>query len=147
MLGRTLSFEFGKMAKQANQSVLVRYGETTVLVAITASKEPKEGVDFFPLSVDYEEKMYSIGKIPGGYKKREGRPADSAILVARALDRGLRPLFPKDLRNDVVISAVVLSSDLDNSPEIVAMVGAESALSVSDIPFRWPCSFNRSRND
>lgn len=136
--GREVTFEFNKLAKQSNTSVLVRCGETAVLVAVTASEKPKEGIDFFPLSVDYEEKMYAIGKIPGGYKKREGRPADYAILTGRAIDRGLRPLFPKDLRHEVVISCVVLSVEPDYSPEILCMIGASAALTVSDIPFNGP---------
>ncbi len=119
-------------------SVLVRYGDTCVMVNVTASKEPKEGIDFFPLSVDYEEKLYSVGKIPGSYTKREGKPTDKAILTSRAIDRPLRPLFPKDFRNDVVVVATVLSVEQDNSPEIAAMIGASCALSISDIPFGGP---------
>ena len=138
LAGRKLSVETGKMAGLANGSVLVRYGETCVLVNVTASKEPKEGIDFFPLSVDYEEKLYSVGKIPGSFQKREGKPSDKAILVSRAIDRPLRPLFPKDFRNDVVVVATVLSVDYDNSPEVAAMIGASAALSISDIPFGGP---------
>ena len=138
LAGRTLTLETGKMAGLANGSVLVKYGETTVLVNVTASKEPKEGVDFFPLSVDYEERLYSVGKIPGGYTKREGKPTDKAILTARAIDRPIRPLFPKDFRNDVVVSCLVLSVEQDCSPEVCAMIGTSAALSISDIPFGGP---------
>ena len=119
-------------------SVLVRYGDTCVLVNVTASKEPREGIDFFPLSVDFEEKLYSVGKIPGGFLKREGKPSDKAILTSRAIDRPLRPLFPKDFRNDVVVVATVLCVEQDNSPEVAAMIGAASALAISDIPFNGP---------
>lgn len=136
--GRTLTIEQGKMAKQANGAVLVRYGETVVLVTATASKEPREGVDFFPLTVDYEEKMYAAGKIPGGFIKREGRPSNYATLCARLIDRPIRPLFPKGYRNDVQIVATVLSVEPDNAPELAGMIGASCALSVSDIPFDGP---------
>jgi len=138
LAGRTLTVETGKLAELANANVLVRYGETVVMVNVTASKEPKEGIDFFPLSVDYEEKMYSAGKIPGGFTRREGKAADKAILVSRAIDRPIRPLFPKDFRNDVVVVATVLSVEVDNSPEVCAMIGASAALSISDIPFGGP---------
>ena len=138
LAGRKLVFETGKMAGLANGSVLVRYGDTVVMVNVTASKEPKDGIDFFPLSVDYEEKLYSVGKIPGSFQKREGKPSDKAVLTSRAIDRPLRPLFPKDFRNDVVVVATVLSVDQDNSPEVAAMIGASAALSISDIPFGGP---------
>ena len=138
LAGRKLTIETGKMASLANGSVLVRYGETVVMVNVTASKEPKDGIDFFPLSVDFEEKLYSVGKIPGSYTKREGKPSDKAILTSRAIDRPLRPLFPKDFRNDVVVVATVLSVDQDNSPEVAAMIGASAALSISDIPWGGP---------
>ena len=138
LAGRKISFETGKMAGLANGSVLVRYGDTVVLVNVVASKEPKEGIDFFPLSVDFEEKLYSVGKIPGGYTKREGKPGDKAILTSRAIDRPLRPLFPKDFRNDVCVVATVMSVEQDNSPEVAAMIGASAALSISDIPFGGP---------
>ena len=138
LAGRKLVFETGKMAGLANGSVLVRYGDTVVMVNVTASKQPREGIDFFPLSVDYEEKLYAVGKIPGSFIKREGKPADKAILTARAIDRPLRPLFPKDFRNDVCVVATVLSVEQDNSPEICAMIGASIALSISDIPFGGP---------
>ena len=136
--GRQLIVEQGKMAKQANGAVLVRYGDTVVLVTATASAEPREGVDFFPLTVDYEEKMYAAGKIPGGFIKREGRPSSDAVLCARLIDRPIRPLFPEGFRNDVQIVATVLSVDQDNAPEIIAMLGASCALTVSDIPFLGP---------
>ena len=138
LAGRTLSIETGKIAELANGNVVVRYGETVVMVNVTAAKEPKEGIDFFPLSVDYEEKQYAVGKIPGGFTKREGKPADKAILTSRAIDRPLRPLFPKDFRNDTCVVATVLSVDPDNSPEVCAMIGASAALSISDIPFGGP---------
>ncbi len=138
LAGRTLTIETGKMAGLANGSVLVKYGETTVLVNVTASKEPKEGIDFFPLSVDYEERLYAVGKIPGSFTKREGKPTDKAILTARAIDRPIRPLFPKDFRNDVVVSCLVLSVEQDCSPEVCSMIGTSAALSISDIPFGGP---------
>ena len=138
LAGRTLSIETGKIAELANGNVVVRYGETVVMVNVTAAKEPKEGIYFFPLSVDYEEKLYAVGKIPGGFTKREGKPADKAILTSRAIDRPLRPLFPKDFRNDTCVVATVLSVDPDNSPEVCAMIGASAALSISDIPFGGP---------
>ena len=138
LAGRKLVIETGKICGLANGSVVVKYGDTVVMVNVTASKEPKEGIDFFPLSVDFEEKMYSVGKIPGSYTKREGKPSDKAILVSRAIDRPLRPLFPKDFRNDVVVVATVLCVEQDNSPEVAAMIGASAALSISDIPFGGP---------
>lgn len=138
LAGRDLVIETGKVAELANGNVLVRYGDTVVMVNVTASKEPRDGIDFFPLSVDYEEKLYSVGKIPGGFLKREGKPADKAILTSRAIDRPLRPLFPKDFRNDVCVVATVLSVEQDNSPEVCAMIGASAALSISDIPFGGP---------
>lgn len=138
LAGRTLTLETGKLAGLANGSVLVKYGDTVVLVDVTASKEPRDGIDFFPLSVDYEEKLYAVGKIPGSYTKREGKPSDKAILTSRAIDRPLRPLFPKDFRNDVCVVATVLSVEQDNQPEICAMIGASVALSISDIPFGGP---------
>ena len=138
LAGRKLTIETGKIAGLANGSVMVRYGETVVMVNVTSAKEPKEGIDFFPLSVDYEEKLYSVGKIPGSFTKREGKPADKAILTSRAIDRPLRPLFPKDFRNDTCVVATVLSVELDNSPEVCAMIGAACALAISDIPFGGP---------
>ena len=136
--GRKLIVEHGKMAKQASGAVLVRYGDTAVLVTATMSAEPREGTDFFPLTVDYEEKMYSAGKIPGGFIKREGRPPQSAVLKSRLIDRPLRPLFDKGMRNDVQIVATVLCFDQDNAPEIAGMLGASCALAVSDIPWAGP---------
>ena len=138
LAGRKLTIETGKIAGLANGSVMVRYGDTVVMVNVTAAKEPKEGIDFFPLSVDYEEKLYAVGKIPGSFTKREGKPTDKAILVSRAIDRPLRPLFPKDFRNDVVVVATVLSVEQDNSPEVCATIGAAAALAISDIPFGGP---------
>ncbi len=138
LAGRKLTIETGKIAELANGNVVVRYGDTVVMVNVTASKEPREGIDFFPLSVDYEEKLYAVGKIPGSFQKREGKPADKAILTARAIDRPLRPLFPKDFRNDVCVVATVLSVEQDNSPEVCAMIGASAALAISDIPFGGP---------
>jgi polyribonucleotide nucleotidyltransferase len=135
---RTLTLEFGELAKQANGSVLVRYGDTVVLVTATMAKQPRPDIDFFPLIVDYEEKMYSVGKIPGGWGRREGRPGEEAILAARMIDRPLRPLFPEGFRNDVQVVAAVLSVDQNNSPSIAAMIGASAALTVSDIPFEGP---------
>lgn len=138
LAGRKLVIETGKFSALANGSVTVRYGETVVMANVTASKQPREGIDFFPLSVDFEERMYSVGKIPGGYLKREGRPSEKAILASRLIDRPIRPLFPKDLRNDVVVAVTVLSVDPDNSPEIAGMIAASAALSISDIPFDGP---------
>lgn len=136
--GRVMSLETGRMARQANGAVVVRYGDTVVLVTATASKGPRLGIDFFPLTVDYEERMYSVGKIPGGYIKREGRPSEKAILAARLTDRPIRPLFPNGFRNDVHVVASVLSVDHDYSPEVCGMIGASAALSLSDIPFEGP---------
>jgi len=138
LAGRTLTLETGKIAGLANGSVVVKYGDTVVMVNVSASKKPRDGIDFFPLSVDYEEKLYSVGKIPGGFQKREGRPSEKAILTSRAIDRPLRPLFPKDFRNDVCVVATVLSVEQDNSPEVCAMIGASAALAISDIPFGGP---------
>lgn len=136
--GRTLTMEIGKIAKQANSAVLVRYGDTAVVVAATGTKTPREGVDFFPLTVDFEEKMYAVGKIPGGFIKREGRPAETAILTSRLIDRPIRPMFPEGYHNDVQIVATAVSVDPDNAPDIPAMIGASCALSISDIPFEGP---------
>ena len=136
--GRKVTVETGKLAGLANASALVRFGDTVVLTTVTASKKPREGVDFFPLSVDFEEKLYSVGKIPGSFMKREGKPSEKAILSSRAIDRPLRPLFPKDLRNDVSIVSTVMSVEQDNSPEVAAMLGAAFALEISDIPFGGP---------
>ena len=136
--GREMRVTIGKVAEQANGAALVEYGDTVVLVTATASKKPREGIDFFPLSVDYEEKMYAVGKIPGGFIKREGRPSEKAILTARLIDRPLRPLFPEGYRNDVQVVATALAVDQDNQPDIVAMVGSSIALTISDIPFDGP---------
>ncbi|MBQ1222827.1 MAG: polyribonucleotide nucleotidyltransferase [Oscillospiraceae bacterium] len=136
--GRTMKIEVGKMAGLSNGSCLVRYGDTVVLVNATASAKPRDGIDFFPLSVDYEEKLYSVGHIPGSWGRREGRPGEKAILTSRVIDRPIRPLFPKDMRNDVCISCTVMSVEQDNSPEICAMIGTSVALSISDIPWNGP---------
>ena len=136
--GRPLVVETGKMAQLSNGSCVVRYGDTVVMTNVTASDKPREGVDFFPLSVDYEEKLYSVGKIPGGFTKREGKPSDKAILTSRVIDRPIRPLFPKDLRNDVSIVSTVLSVEQDNLPEFCAMMGTAIAIAISDIPFNGP---------
>ena len=136
--GRPLSMEVGKMAELCNAAVLVRYGETTVLVTCTASARPKDGIDYFPLSVDFNEKLYAVGRIPGSFMRREGKPSLPAVLASRLIDRPMRPLFPTDLRNDVVIACEVLSVDRDCSPEITAMIGASAAVSISDVPFNGP---------
>ena len=136
--GRKLVVETGKFAGLANGSCLVRYGDTTILATATASAQPRDGIDFFPLAVDYEEKLYSVGKIPGSWNRREGRPGEKAILNSRMIDRPIRPLFPKDLRNDVVVSVTLLSVDQDCVPVIAGMLGASVALSISDIPFNGP---------
>ena len=138
LAGRKLEVEVGRIAQMANGSALVKYGKTVVLSTATASKEPKEGIDFFPLSVDFEERLYSVGKIPGGFIKREGKPSEKAILTSRVIDRPIRPLFPKDLRNDVAVVNTVMAVEQDNSPEIAAMIGTSVALSISDIPFNGP---------
>ena len=138
LAGRPLVIETGKVAGLANGSCLVRYGDTVVLCCATASEKPRDGIDFLPLSVDFEERMYAAGKIPGGYLKREGKPSEKAILTARVIDRPIRPLFPKDLRNDVALTLTVMSVDPDCSPEITAMIGASCALSISDIPWNGP---------
>lgn len=138
LAGRPLVIEYGQVAKQANAAVLVRYGETVVLVTATMAKQPREGIDFFPLLVDYEERLYAVGKIPGGFIKREGRPPESAVLAARMIDRPIRPLFPEGFRNDVQVVATVLSVEPDNEPSIAAMIGASAALHISEIPFAEP---------
>ncbi|WP_448903863.1 polyribonucleotide nucleotidyltransferase [Eubacterium sp.] len=140
LAGRKLTLETGKMAGLANASILARYGETEVLCNVTASAKPREGVDFFPLSVDYEEKMYSVGRIPGSFQRREGRASEKAILTSRCIDRPIRPLFPKDLRNDCSVVATVMSVDPDCSPEITAMIGVSAAIAISDIPWDGPVS-------
>ena len=136
--GRLLQLEIGKVCEQANGQVMVKYGDTVVNVTVCASKEPKPDIDFFPLSVDYEERMYAAGKIPGGFIKREGRPSEHAILTSRLIDRPIRPLFPKGYYNDVVVVATVMSVDLDCSPEICGMIGSSVALAISDIPWDGP---------
>ena len=138
LAGRKLVFETGKLAELANAAVLTKYGDTTVLVTVTASARPRDGVDFFPLSVDFEEKLYAVGRIPGSYMRRESRPSLPAVLASRMIDRPMRPLFPYDLRNDVVISCTVLSVDRDCSPEITALMGAGAAVAISDVPFNGP---------
>jgi len=136
--GRKLIVETGKMAQLANGSALIRYGDTAILATATASDKPRDGIDYMPLAVDYEERLYAVGKIPGSFMKREGKPSEKAVLTSRVIDRPIRPLFPKDLRNDIVLSLLVLSVDQDNSPEITAMIGASIALSISDIPWNGP---------
>ena len=138
LAGKKISFETGKWCALSNGSVVVRYGETTVMVNVTASQKPREGIDFFPLSVDFEEKLYAVGRIPGSFLKREGRPTTKAILSSRVVDRPIRPLFPKDMRNDVAVVMTVLSVDQDCSPEIAGMLGTSFALSISDIPWNGP---------
>ena len=138
LAGRTLSVDIGKVAAQANGAALMRYGDTVVLSTATASEKPREGIDFFPLSVEYHEKMYSIGKIPGGFTRREGKPSDNSILTCRVIDRPMRPLFPKDYRNDVTLENLVMDVDQDCAPELVAMLGSALATSISDIPFDGP---------
>ncbi len=138
LAGRTLTFETGKLAQLASGAVLVRYGDTAVMATATMSAKPREGIDFFPLSVDYEEKLYAVGKIPGGFIRREGKPSEKAILASRVIDRPIRPLFPSDLRNDVTVITTVMSVEQDNSPEIAAMIGASAAICISDIPFAGP---------
>lgn len=140
LAGRKLTLETGKMAGLANASVMARYGDTNVLCNVTASAKPREGVDFFPLSVDYEEKMYSVGRIPGSFQRRESRPSEKAILTSRCIDRPIRPLFPKDMRNDCSVVATVMSVDPDCSPEITAMIGVSAAIAISDIPWDGPIS-------
>ncbi|MBQ9952633.1 MAG: polyribonucleotide nucleotidyltransferase, partial [Clostridia bacterium] len=136
--GRPLTLEFGKYAEQATGSTFVRYGDTCVLVNATVADSPRPGIDFFPLSVDFEEKLYSVGRIPGSWNRREGRPAEKAILTSRLIDRPLRPLFPKGMRHDVAVAATVMSVEQDNIPDIPAMIGASAALAISCIPWAGP---------
>ena len=136
--GRLLEVEIGKLAEQANGQATVRYGETVVSCTVCASKEPKQDVDFFPLTCNFEEKLYAVGKIPGGYIKREGRPSEKATLISRLIDRPLRPLFPKGYRNDVVVAATALSVDHDCSPEVASLIGTSTAIAISDIPWDGP---------
>ena len=140
LAGKTLTVDVGRVAKQANGAALMHYGDTTVLCTATASEKPREGIDFFPLSVEFEEKMYSVGKIPGGFNKREGKASENAVLTARVIDRPMRPLFPKDYRNDCTLNNLVLSVDPECRPELVAMLGSSIATSISDIPFYGPCA-------
>ena len=141
--GRTLSIDIGRVGKQANGCAFMHYGETTVLCTATSSAQPRDGIDFFPLSVEYSEKFYAIGKMPGGFNKREGRPSENAILTSRVIDRPMRPLFPKDMRNDVTLECMVMSVDPACRPELVAMIGASVATSISDIPFDGPCAMTQ----
>ncbi len=143
LAGRTLTVDIGRVAKQANGAAFMHYGETTVLSTATASDKPREGIDFFPLSVEYEEKLYSVGKIPGGFNKREGKASENAVLTSRVIDRPMRPLFPKDYRNDVTLNNLVLSVDPECSPELTAMLGSAIATAVSDIPFAGPCAMTQ----
>ena len=138
LAGRPLTLEVGKLAELANAAVMVGYGDTRVLCTVTAAPRPRDGIDFFPLSVDFEEKMYAVGRIPGGYLRREGRPSERAVLASRMIDRPMRPLFPSDLRNDVVVTCTVLAVDHNNNPEIAAMIGASAAVSISEVPFNGP---------
>ena len=143
LAGRTLTVDINRVAKQANGAALMHYGDTTVLSTATASKEPREGIDFFPLSVEYEEKLYSVGKIPGGFTKREGKASENATLTSRVIDRPMRPLFPKDYRNDVTLDNIVMSVDPECSPELTAMLGSAIATCISDIPFDGPCAMTQ----
>ncbi|WP_026510804.1 MULTISPECIES: polyribonucleotide nucleotidyltransferase [unclassified Butyrivibrio] len=143
LAGRTLTVEVGKVGKQANGCAFMKYGDTTVLCTATASDKPRDGIDFFPLSVEYSEKFYSIGKFPGGFNKREGKPSENAILTSRVIDRPMRPLFPKDYRNDVTIETMVMSVDTQCRPELLAMIGASVSVSISDIPFDGPCAMTQ----
>ena len=143
LAGRTLTVDIGRVAAQANGAVLIKYGDTTVLSTATAADKPRDGVDFFPLSVEFEEKMYAVGKIPGGFNKREGKASENAILTARVIDRPMRPLFPKDMRNDVTLNNLVMAVDPECRPEIVAMIGTALAVHISDIPFDGPCAMTQ----
>ncbi|RKM55516.1 polyribonucleotide nucleotidyltransferase [Butyrivibrio sp. X503] len=143
LAGRTLKVEIGKVGKQANGCAFMQYGDTTVLCTATASAKPRDGIDFFPLSVEYSEKFYAVGKFPGGYNKREGKPSENAILTSRVIDRPMRPLFPKDYRNDVTIETMVMAVDPQCRPELVAMLGASVSVSISDIPFDGPCAMTQ----
>ncbi len=140
LAGRPLVVEMGKMAQLASSACLIRYGETAILCSVTASDKPREGVDFFPMSVDYEEKLYAVGRIPGSFQRRESRPSEKAILTSRVIDRPIRPLFPKDMRNDVTVVCTVMSVDPDCAPETTAMIGASVAIATSPIPWDGPIS-------
>ena len=141
--GRTLSVDIGRVSAQANGAAFMHYGDTTVLSTATASEKPRDGIDFFPLSVEYEEKLYSVGKIPGGFNKREGKASENAVLTSRVIDRPMRPLFPKDYRNDVTLNNLVMSVDPECRPELVAMIGSAIATCISDIPFCGPCAMTQ----
>lgn len=143
LAGRTLTVDIGRVAAQANGAAFMHYGDTTVLSTATASEKPRDGIDFFPLSVEYEEKLYASGKIPGGFNKREGKASEHAILTSRVIDRPMRPLFPKDYRNDVTLNNLILSVDPECAPEVVAMLGSAIATSISDIPFDGPCAMSQ----
>ena len=143
LAGRTLTVDIGRVCAQANGAAILKYGETTVLSTVTASDKPRDGIDFFPLSVEYEEKMYSVGKIPGGFNKREGKASENAILTSRVIDRPMRPLFPKDYRNDVTLNNMVMSVDPECRPELVAMIGSALVTAISDIPFDGPCAMTQ----
>ena len=138
LAGRPLTLEVGKLAELANAAVMVGYGDTRVLVCATASARPRDGIDFFPLSVDFEEKMYSVGRIPGSFNRREGRPSERGILISRLIDRPMRPLFDEELRNDVVLTNTILAQDYDNPVEIVASIGSSLVMAYSDIPWNGP---------
>ena len=143
LAGRTLRVDVGRVAAQANGAAFMQYGETTVLSTATASEKPREGIDFFPLSVEFEEKLYAVGKIPGGFNRREGKASENAVLTARVIDRPMRPLFPKDYRNDVTLNNMVMSVDPACRPELVAMLGAAISTCISDIPFDGPCAMTQ----
>ena len=140
LAGRTLTVDIGRVAAQANGAAFMHYGNTTVLSTATASEKPRDGIDFFPLSVEYEEKLYAVGKIPGGFNRREGKASENAILTSRVIDRPMRPLFPKDYRNDVTLNNMGMSVDPECSPELTAMLGSAIAVAISDIPFDGPCA-------
>ena len=143
LAGKTLTIDIGRVGKQANGCCFMHYGDTVVLSTATASKAPREGIDFFPLSVEFEEKMYAVGKIPGGFNKREGKASENAVLTDRVIDRPMRPLFPKDFRNDVLLDNLVMCVDQDCSPELTAMLGCSIAVSISNIPFDGPCAMTK----
>ena len=143
LAGRTLMVEVGRVAAQANGAAFMHYGDTVVLSTATASEKPRDGIDFFPLSVEYEEKLYAVGKIPGGFNKREGKASENSVLTSRVIDRPMRPLFPKDYRNDVTLNNLVMSVDPECRPELTAMIGSALATSISDIPFDGPIAGTR----
>ena len=143
LAGRTLRVDVGRVGAQANGTAFMHYGDTVVLSTATASDKPRDGIDFFPLSVEYEEKLYSVGKIPGGFNKREGKASENAVLTSRVIDRPMRPLFPKDFRNDVTLNNMVMSVDPECRPELVAMIGSAIATCISDIPFDGPCAMTQ----